>query len=378
MNPITSLSDLIAEQRLASGIEIRAPLSTTFGQQTIATTLPISKLFALYEVDLEVQRAIVPQNLTKIMDYILLYLDRNQGIYFPGIVLSARGAGEYIPEEQAYRLQHIEKLYVVDGQHRLAAFRRMCEMLQGAMARAKDLREYDKMEEIGAKLSKLYTFPMSTMIYLDIDAKQERQLFSDINKLPRKIGGNLAVLREQRRFFHVLATRLAERNPVLRGIGVDMFSERGKGAEYLFSYHLLIEIMIALFEGRFKASSRNNGYHFTEKELESHEQLASLYFDKLIDYLPEPEQGAVSWTENIQIALALFFHEMATKSAEFNKYELQHAMKILPHIDWGAIYQGDESVRLPRRSRIVKAYQFIKSFYQEQNLFLISEKEDVG
>ncbi len=88
------------------------------------------------------------------------------------------------------------------------------------------------MEEIGKKLSKLYTFPMSTMIYLDINARQERQLFSDINKLPRKIGGNLAVLREQRRFYHVLATRLVEESPIMKRIPVDMFTERGKGPEF--------------------------------------------------------------------------------------------------------------------------------------------------
>ena len=97
--------------------------------------------------------------------------------------------GHYDEEQQALRLQPIEKLYVVDGQHRLAAFQRIMETLQSQMARAKDRREYDKMEEITEKLRRLYAFPISTMTYLDINARQERQLFSDINKLPRKLGG---------------------------------------------------------------------------------------------------------------------------------------------------------------------------------------------
>ncbi|MNI36551.1 hypothetical protein D3C73_906060 [compost metagenome] len=86
------------------------------------------------------------------------------------------------------------------------------------------------------------------------------------------------------------------------------------------------------------------------------------------------------WSENIQIALALFFHGEATKTGSFNRYVLDHALKILPHMKWDEIYSGDEKDRLPRRSRIMKAYQYIKSFYQEQNLFLISgtTKEDVG
>lgn len=375
MDQISSLSDLIAEQKASSYIEIPGAVSRTFGQTTISTTLPMSKLFAIYEVDLEVQRSIVPQNLSKMMDYIMLYLDHGQGIYFPGIILSARGAGEYDPEAKVYRLQAIEKLYVVDGQHRLAAFRRLMETLQSAMARAKDRREYDRMEEITEKLRKLYAFPMSTMIYLDINARQERQLFSDINKLPRKIGGNLAVLREQRRFYHVLASRLAEDAPIMKKLPVDMFTERGKGPEYLFSYHLLIEIMVGLFEGRLKSAARNNGYYFEEKDIEEHLKLASFYFENLLKHLPDPEKGELCWTENLQIALAMFFHDEVTKTGTFNKYALQYVVKILPHIDWEAIYTGDEKDRLPRRSRIMKAYQFIKDFYEEHHLFLIRDTD---
>ncbi|TDF97584.1 DGQHR domain-containing protein [Paenibacillus piri] len=378
MDPISSLSELLAEQKASSYIEIPGTASRTFGQATLSTTMPMSKLFSIYEVDLEVQRSIVPQNLSKLMDYIMLYLDHNQGIYFPGLILSARGAGEYDPEQKVYRLQAIEKLYVVDGQHRLAAFRRLMETLQSNMARAKDRREYDRMEEITAKLSKLYSFPMSTMIYLDINARQERQLFSDINKLPRKIGGNLAVLREQRRFYHVLATQMAEQDPAMKQISVDMYTERGKGPEFLFSYHLLVEILVGLFEGRLKSAARNNGYYFEDKEVEEHQKLASLYFDTLLRYLPEPAKGELCWTENIQIALAMFFHDEVSKTGTFNRYALEYAMKILPHIDWNGIYVGDEKDRLPRRSRIVKAYQYIKDFYQEHHLFLIRDKEDAG
>ncbi|TVY11859.1 DNA sulfur modification protein DndB [Paenibacillus cremeus] len=376
MDKISSLSELLAEQKASSYIEIPGAASRTFGQTTLSTTLPMSKLFAIYEVDLEVQRAIVPQNLSKMMDYIMLYLDHGQGIYFPGIILSARGAGQYDDAANVYRLQAIEKLYVVDGQHRLAAFRRLMETLQSAMARAKDRREYDRMEEISAKLSKLYAFPMSTMIYLDINARQERQLFSDINKLPRKIGGNLAVLREQRRFYHVLASHLAANAPVMKRLPVDMFTERGKGPEYLFSYHLLIEIMIGLFEGRLKSASRNNGYYFEDKSIEEHLKLASFYFENLLKYLPEPEKGELCWTENLQIAMAMFFHGEVTKTGTFNKYALEYVAKILPHIEWDSIYTGDEKDRLPRRSRIMKAYQYIKDFFEEHHLFLIRESED--
>ncbi|MEW9699683.1 DNA sulfur modification protein DndB [Paenibacillus sp. SI8] len=391
MDAISSLSELLAEQKPSSFVEIPGSLGQTFGQPTIAATLPMSKLFSIYEVDLEVQRAIIPRNLSKLIDYVNLYLENRQPIYFPGIIFSARGAGHYDDEHGVLRLQPIEKLYVVDGQHRLAAFQRIMETLQSQMARAKDRREYEKMEEITEKLRRLYAFPISTMTYLDINARQERQLFSDINKLPRKLGGNLAVLRDQRRFYHVAATELAAKEPAMQALTVDMFSERGKSPEYLFSYHLLIEILIALFEGRMKSAARNNGYQYDQKELQEHVSLAGTYFNGLLHYLPSPAKGELVWSENIQIALALFIHEEATKTGRFNRYALEHALKIIPHIQWNSIYVGDEKDRLPRRTRIMKAYQHIKNFYQEKNVFLISEasayeesfpaessKEDVG
>lgn len=159
----------------------------------------------------------------------------------------------------------------------------------------------------------------------------------------------------------------------------------------MFSYHLLIEILIGLFEGRLKSASRGNGYYFEDHEIESQMKVAEHYFEGMLRHLPEPEKGELCWSENLQIALAMFFHGEATKSGTFNKYALDYALHILPHLDWNAIYSGDEKDRLPRRSRIMKAFQYVKGFYEEHHLFLIREsdmademedekeaKEDVG
>ncbi|UVI28257.1 DGQHR domain-containing protein [Paenibacillus spongiae] len=378
MEPVQSLSDLLSTGHSGASIEVPGRLARTFGQTTLSTTLPMSKLFSIYEIDLEVQRQLIPKNVSRLVDYILLYLDHGQNIYFPGVILSARGAGSYDTEREKYYLQPVEKCYVVDGQHRLAAFRRVMETLQSNMARAKDRREYDRVDEITQKLRKLYEFPMSVMFYMDISARQERQLFSDINKLPRKIGGNLAVLRDQRRFYHIMASRLVQDYSVMDQLPTDMFSERGKSSDYLFAYSLVTELLIALFEGRLKSAARNNGYHYTEEFLEEHLEHAAHYFKLLLRYLPAPDRGELCWTENIQIALGLFLHEEAFKSGQFNKYTLEYAVKILPHIDWNLIYKNDEKDRLPRRSRIMKAYQYIKDYYDKEHLLLLSDKEDVG
>ncbi|GGD54113.1 DNA sulfur modification protein DndB [Paenibacillus nasutitermitis] len=378
MEPVQSLSELFSSGAPGTFVEVPGYMARTFGQTTLSATLPMSKLFSIYEIDLEVQRQLIPKNVSRLVDYILLYLDHGQNIYFPGIILSARGAGKYDSNRSSYDLQSVEKCYVVDGQHRLAAFRRVMETLQGNMARAKDRREYDRVAELTEKLRKLYDFPMSVMIYLDIHSRQERQLFSDINKLPRKIGGNLASLRDQRRFYHIMATRLVQEYPVMEKLPTDTFSERGKGPDYLFAYSLVIELLIALFEGRLKSAARNNGYHYTEVSLNEHLEQANDYFQGMLRYLPAPDRGELCWSENVQIALALFFNEEAFKTLQFNKYSLGHAMKILPHIDWSLIYKDEEKDRLPRRSRIMKAYQYIRDFYDKEHLFLISDQGGIG
>lgn len=379
MEPVRSLSDLLpSSPGSGSYVEVPGQSARTFGQATFSATLPMSKLFAIYEIDLEVQRQLIPQNVSRLVDYILLYLDHGQNIYFPGVILSARGAGHLDSESGAFRLKVMEKCYVVDGQHRLAAFRRLMETLQGNLSRAKDRREDDRVEEISEKLRKLYNFPMSVMIYLDIQARQERQLFSDINKLPRKIGGNLAALRDQRRYYHVMASRLVLEHPVMRRLPTDLYAERGKGPEYLFSYSLLIELLIALFEGRLKSAARNNGYHYTEQSLQKQLHQAEDYFELLLKNLPEPERDLQCWSENMQIAIALFLHDEAHKTLQFNKYTLAYASKILPHIDWGAIYKDGEKDRLPRRSRIMKAYEYLREFFDEKHNLLITDKEEAG
>ncbi|MBB6731177.1 DNA sulfur modification protein DndB [Cohnella zeiphila] len=377
MEPVLSLSDLLADHAdSGSYVEVAGQRSRTFSQDTFSATIPMNRLFSIYEIDLEVQRQLIPRNVSQLVDYLLLYLDHGQNIYFPGIILSARGAGVFDPERGVYRLQPMEKCYVVDGQHRLEAFKRVMETLQGNLARAKDRREYERADEITAKLRKLYEFPMSVMIYLDISARQERQLFSDINKLPRKIGGNLAMLREQRRYYHVMASRLVKEYPVMKRLPTDIYSERGRGQDYLFSYSLLIELLVGLFEGRLKSAARHNGYYFTERDLQEQLDQAAFYFENLLERLPEPAPGELVWSENIQIALALFLHQEAFKTQQFNRYTLVYATKILPHLDWNEIYKNDEKDRLPRRSRIMKAYQHIRAFFDEQHLFLITDRED--
>jgi DNA sulfur modification protein DndB len=372
---VTSLSELTSRHQKSTYSEMEGVLAQTFGHTTLSTTLPVSKLLTLYAVDPEVQRSIHPRNLSKLMDYIMLYLNDQQPIYFPGIILSARGVGEYDAQANVYRLHPLDKLYVIDGQHRLAAFQRVMESLQSALKRAKEKMDEDQVNDLTEKLRKLYAFPLSTMIYMNLNMHEERQLFSDINKLPRKIGGNLAVLRDQRPFYHVLATQLLENDPVFQKLEIDTFSERGKGDDFHFSYHFIIELLVALFEGRLKPAARNNSYHFTQKELDTHAAHASLYFEKLMEHLPPPSRNEISWSDEVQIALALLFHDEAVRSNRFNKYALEHAMNILPFIPWEQIFSSEEETQLPRRAKTMHAYEFLKRFFAQNRLFLLSDKE---
>ena len=127
-----------------------------------------------------------------------------------------------------------------------------------------------------------------------------------------------------------------------------------------------------------RSAARNNSYEFTEEEEKDTVRLASAYFERLMEGLPKPEKGQIAWSENIQIGLALFAHDEAVKTGSFNRFALDHALRILPHFDWNSIYVGEEKDRLPRRSRIMKAYQAIKDFYNWNQLLLIIDEVDAS
>jgi DNA sulfur modification protein DndB len=98
----------------------------------------------------------------------------------------------------------------------------------------------------------------------------------------------------------------------------------------------------------------------------------------MLSVMPEPIKGSMPWSENVQLAVAMFVHEEAIKGGKFNRYAMNYAMRILPHIDWDSIYSGEEKDRLPRRTRIMKAYQHVAGFYKDQHIVLIRDGEDVG
>ena len=108
MEPVQSLSDLLSTSHTGTSVEVPGTLARTFGQTTLSTTLPMSKLFSIYEIDLEVQRQLIPKNVSRLVDYILLYLDHGQNIYFPGVILSARGAGRIDAARDKYFLSPVE------------------------------------------------------------------------------------------------------------------------------------------------------------------------------------------------------------------------------------------------------------------------------
>lgn len=156
-------------------VSLNALEGNQFGKKIYSSQTDVQTILKFFEIDQEVQRDLNPERLGGIVNYIMHNLSDSEGIiYFPPFILSARKQGKYFKEDDAYKLTSDDKLYVLDGQHRLRA-----------------LEEAMKIIENQEVLERLKSFPITLQIYYDLSIEQEKQLFSDVNSKARRIGANL-------------------------------------------------------------------------------------------------------------------------------------------------------------------------------------------
>ena len=139
-----------------------------FNQSVISIQCSVDQVLKFIEIDREVQRDIIEYHVTDIQKYIQYGLDGND-IYFPPLIFSSRGKGNYDEKEYKFNLNFDDKLIVLDGQHRIKAF----EMIIGRLETRNDPLSKEK-------LNKARNFPLTIQIFTDLTIKQEQQLFTDI------------------------------------------------------------------------------------------------------------------------------------------------------------------------------------------------------
>src|SRR5699024_8071711 len=152
-----------------------------------------------------VQRELDPSQVASISRYILDKLKiGNSPIFFPPFVFSSRGHGEFIPEEYVYKLKLDNRIAVLDGQHRLEAFKSLESRLKDSNHPEEQLI-YEKLKEI----------PLTLQIYEGLNIEQEQQLFTDINAKSTRVGANLIKYYDEYNITSRLMRTVVQNHPLI-------------------------------------------------------------------------------------------------------------------------------------------------------------------
>ncbi|GMG76861.1 DNA sulfur modification protein DndB [Priestia megaterium] len=171
-----------------------------FTHNVISIQCSVNDILKFLEIKREVQRESDDNKISSISKYIQYGLDGND-IYFPPLIFSARGQGTYEEENYEYRLALDERLVILDGQHRIKAFK----MLKQRLESRNDSVNLDKIKD----------FPLTIQIYENLTLEQERQLFTDINSNASVVNNSLLIMYKEGDLYGRLVKEIVYRHPTI-------------------------------------------------------------------------------------------------------------------------------------------------------------------
>lgn len=217
-------------------LSFKATSGNQFGHNVITLQCTAGQLIKFFVIDQSVQRTVDETHVSNIQKYIQFGLEGND-IYFPPLLFSSRGLGNYSDVEHKYYLELDDKLVVLDGQHRLKAF----EMVIKRLETRKDILSQEQLKRV-------QNFPLTIQIFKDLTKKQERQLFTDINTKASKASNTLLLMYSRESFSTDLIKEIIRTHPTL---SEEDFETRGRSTRTKFlTAATLNNVIIALNEGR--------------------------------------------------------------------------------------------------------------------------------
>lgn len=274
-----------------------------FGKEILSTQIRFSMLRAMFEVDHEVQRKLDPSRRMEIRHFIIESLEKNEHFYFSPFIFSSRGGIEQVGE--AFELAPGNKIYVLDGQHRISALLSAINSLQADKEQQEVAGNYERAEELQNFIQSLEAYPVAMQVYLDLNQKEERQLFTDYNTERKEAHVGL-VMQYNQRDAYVELTR-----EVVRLIG-DKFEIETNRARLMSqnsamtSTATMKRCLVALFEGSLSTKTGEPYYRNCRKS--EVPKISKQFFESWIKVFPQGMQNRkryVSGLSGIQIALAL-------------------------------------------------------------------------
>ncbi|MGG0386331.1 DNA sulfur modification protein DndB [Priestia filamentosa] len=267
-----------------------------FTHNVISIQCTVNDILKFLEVKREVQREKDDNKISSIAKYIQYGLDGND-IYFPPLIFSARNQGIYEEETYEYKLSLDERLVILDGQHRIEAFK----MLKKRLESRNDT----------VNLEKVNSFPLTIQIYENLTLEQERQLFTDINANAAVVNNSLLVMYKEGDLYGRLVREIVYRHPT---IPEDLFETRLRNTRSkLMTAYTLYLVALALNDGAYDREQRKT---INENNYALYKQNTEDFLTLLRKYAPVDafdRDKYVIFYPNVITAIAKYVHEARKK-----------------------------------------------------------------
>ncbi|MFS0782521.1 DNA sulfur modification protein DndB [Bacillus sp. 1P06AnD] len=274
-----------------------------FGKEVLITQMNFATLEAIFQIDENVQRKLDLKKRGEIRSFILKALESDFEFIFSPFIFSARGS--IMPNSEGdWELEAGSSLYILDGQHRFKALESCLSHLKVLKDIHEDLLQLEKAEEQMKMINKLKAYPIAMQIYLHLDQKSERQLFSDLNTERREAHTGLVMKYDHRDFYTSLTRKLACRLHENFEIELNLSRISFNSSAYT-SLPIMRKCLIALFEGCLNVYNASPACIYAEKE--DLERIAYSFFIKWTEIFPKNGHNRKKFAcglTGIQISLA--------------------------------------------------------------------------
>lgn len=295
------------KKRKTHSIVFEATRDHQFGKSVITAQAELIDIITVFEVDRTVQRSLNSSQVSSIMKYILERLQNGRSpIFFPPFIFSTRGYGEYVEKDSIYRLNLDDKIAVLDGQHRLEAFKNLYIMLKDSDSTENQIL-YEKLKRI----------PLTLQIYENLTLHQEQQLFTDINAKNTRVSANLIKYYDDFNITSKLMRKIVNNHP---SIASKEFEVRKNTTRSKLTTGLIVYKLIALFDSG-RIISNQEEYEFEKENEKFLEKKVTFFLTLLVKYKPSPKvydrSKYIYLNNSIILGIAKFANEL-----EQSKWEI--------------------------------------------------------
>lgn len=310
---------------------LKGEVTSQFGKATLSCQMPLRMLKSLFDIDGRVQRELDIRKRKMIRDFIIDCLDKDQPFYFGAFVFSARGQLHKSHNGEGFELVPGSKLYICDGQHRMRALISAMSYLSSLVEHSEEFTPNDpKIEQLRSSIEFLENYPISMQIFLDLNQKEERQLFTDMNTERSDAHAGLVMQFDQRDEYTRIARHVADQLHDTLDIEMKL-SRLTVQNSAITSLAIIKRCMVAMFEGNVNA--KTGLPYFKGLNPNQAADIASAFFKKWVVLFPvrmDDRQAYVCGLAGIQVALAYTVYQL-TKNEKLSHLEAIDRLQTLSH-----------------------------------------------